>query len=445
LIDLWGKDFEDLYVKMEAAGKGKKTIKAQQLWFRVLESQMETGTPYMLYKDAANRKSNQQNLGTIHCSNLCTEIIEYTSADEVAVCNLASIALPSFVKSGLAEYDFQSLYEVTKVATRNLNKVIDRNFYPCEEARRSNMRHRPVGLGVQGLADAFLKMKLPFESDAAKRLNEDIFETIYFAACEASCDLAEHLGPYETYAGSPSSKGQLQFDLWGRTPKSGRWDWTGLKAKIAKYGMRNSLLVAPMPTASTAQILGNNESFEPYTQNLYVRRVLSGEFVQVNRHLLCDLISRNLWTEDMRMQLIAHNGSVQHLELPADLKEQYKTVWEVKQRNVLDLAADRGAYIDQSQSLNIHMVDATTAKLSSMHFYGWQLGLKTGMYYLRTKAAVDAIKFTVEVDKVRRASTATSLTSTDTEGPKKDKGLEEKAIESLKAGRPKYECLNCSA
>ncbi|CAJ1458351.1 unnamed protein product [Effrenium voratum] len=362
---------------------------------------METGTPYMLYKDQANRKSNQQNLGTIHCSNLCTEIIEYTSADEVAVCNLASIALPSFASDG-QPYDFQKLYEVTKVVTRNLNKVIDRNYYPVVEARRSNMRHRPVGLGVQGFADALLMMKLPFESEAAKRLNQDIFETIYFAACEASCELAEVQGPYETYEGSPASQGRLQFDLWGVEP-SARWDWAGLKARIARSGLRNSLLVAPMPTASTAQILGNNESFEPYTQNLYVRRVLSGEFVQVNRHLLRDLIQRGLWSEEperaeseLRVQLIRHNGSVQALDIPDDLKELYKTVWEIKQRVVVDMAADRGAFIDQSQSLNIHMVDANTAKLSSMHFHGWQRGLKTGMYYLRTKAAADAIKFTVE-------------------------------------------------
>eukprot|EP00928_Gymnodinium_smaydae_P036869 TRINITY_DN256_c1_g4_i4.p1 TRINITY_DN256_c1_g4~~TRINITY_DN256_c1_g4_i4.p1 ORF type:complete len:789 (-),score=184.16 TRINITY_DN256_c1_g4_i4:25-2391(-) len=421
LIDVWGEEFEQMYTKMETAGKGRKTVKAQQLWFRILESQMETGTPYMLYKDHANRKSNQQNLGTIHSSNLCTEIIEYTSKDEVAVCNLASIALPSFVKVNEQAYDFQKLYEVTKVATKNLNKVIDRNYYPVQEARNSNMRHRPIGLGVQGLADAFLMLRLPFESVGAKTLNEDIFETIYFAACEASCELAEVEGAYETYEGSPASKGQLQFDLWGKTPKSGRWDWAALKAKIAKHGLRNSLLVAPMPTASTAQILGNNESFEPYTQNLYVRRVLSGEFVQVNRHLVRDLIERKLWTESMQMQLIAHNGSVQNIAgLPADIKELYKTVWEIKQRIVLDMAADRGAYIDQSQSLNIHMTDATTAKLSSMHFHGWQLGLKTGMYYLRTKAAVDAIKFTVDVESVRQAT-------------------EKQAIERLKEGQPKEE------
>merc|ERR1712238_567552 len=437
LVDVWGEEFERMYTRFEAEGLGKK-VKAQQLWFRVLESQMETGTPYMLYKDHANRKSNQQNLGTIHSSNLCTEIIEYTSAEEVAVCNLASIALPAFVQEDGKAYNFRGFYEVVKVATRNLNKVIDRNYYPVEEARRSNMRHRPIGMGVQGLADAFMMMRYPFESEPARKLNTDIFETIYFAACEASCELAASQGPYETYAGSPASKGQLQFDLWGAKPQSGRWDWAGLKEKIAKHGLRNSLLVAPMPTASTAQILGNNESFEPYTQNLYVRRVLSGEFVQVNRHLLRDLIERGLWTEEMRMQLIAHNGSVQNLDLPSDLKELYKTVWEIKQRIVLDMAADRGIYIDQSQSLNIHMVDATTAKLSSMHFHGWQLGLKTGMYYLRTKAAVDAVKFTVDVDKTRAAS----MSGNDSTS-KED--VAKRAIEQLKAAEPSQGCLNCSA
>jgi len=444
LIDVWGDEFETLYHQLEAAGKGRKSVKAQQLWFRILESQMETGTPYMLYKDSANRKSNQQNLGTIHCSNLCTEIIEYTDADEVAVCNLASIALSRFVHDGV--FDFQRLYTVSKVVTRNLNKVIDRNYYPIPEARKSNVRHRPIGIGVQGLADAFLMLKLPFESEPARRLNEDIFETIYFAASESSCELAEKEGPYETYHGSPASNGLLQFDLWNRTPKSGRWDWTVLKTKIAQFGMRNSLLLAPMPTASTAQILGNNESFEPYTQNLYVRRVLSGEFVQVNRHLLKDLIQRDLWTEDVRVQLIAHNGSVQHIDqIPADVKELYKTVWEIKQRAVLDMAADRGAYIDQSQSLNIHMVDATTAKLSSMHFHAWQLGLKTGMYYLRTKAAADAIKFTVEVDKVKRASLQSGAQRPSVASAASTNNAEQQAIANLKAAEPKYSCIGCSS
>merc|ERR1711881_178580 len=431
LFDVWGDEFDKMYTELEAEGTGRKTVKAQQLWFRILESQMETGTPYMLYKDAANRKSNQQNLGTIHCSNLCTEIVEYTSPDEVAVCNLASIALSAFAKSKDEPYDFDGLYKVTQVATRNLNKVIDRNYYPHEDARRSSFRHRPIGLGVQGLADAYMIMRIPFESEAAKKLNEDIFETIYFAACEASCQLSKELGPYETFAGSPASKGQLQFDLWGKTPKSGRYDWAALKARIVEHGLRNSLLVAPMPTASTAQILGNNESFEPYTQNLYVRRILSGEFVQVNRHLLRDLIQRGLWTEDVRVQLIAHNGSVQHIDqIPVDLKELYKTVWEIKQRCVLDMAADRGAYIDQSQSLNIHMVDANLSRLSSMHFHGWRIGLKTGMYYLRTKAAADAIKFTVDVGKAQPQAAL-------------QKNAEQAAIENLKAAAPRYSCVGC--
>jgi len=429
-----------MYTRLEKEEKGKKTVKAQQLWFRILESQMETGTPYMLYKDACNRKSNQQNLGTIHCSNLCTEIVEYTDADEVAVCNLASVALSAFATPDA--FDFQKLYETTKVVTKNLNKVIDLNYYPIPEARKSNMRHRPIGIGVQGLADAYLIMKLPFESEPARRLNEDIFETLYYAALESSCELAERDGAYETYAGSPASKGILQFDMWERTPKSGRWDWAAMKARIAQHGLRNSLLLAPMPTASTAQILGNNESFEPYTQNLYVRRVLSGEFVQVNRHLLKDLIARGLWSDDLRMQLVAHNGSVQQLDLPSDIKELYKTVWEIKQRIVLDMAADRGAYIDQSQSLNIHMTDASTAKLSSMHFHGWNLGLKTGMYYLRTKAAVDAVKVTVEVDKVRRAST---LQNEAASANQSGASAEKSAIESLKALEPKYACVGCSS
>merc|ERR1712064_95939 len=397
--------------------------------------------PYMLYKDHANRKSNQQNLGTIHCSNLCTEIIEYTDANEVAVCNLASIALPMFVNRDAGQYDFSALHAVTKVATRNLNKVIDRNHYPMEEARRSNMRHRPIGIGVQGLADVFMLMRMPFESEEARRLNEDIFETIYFSACETSCELAANLGTYETYAGSPASNGKLQFDLWDRKPKSGRWDWDGLKNKIAEHGLRNSLLIAPMPTASTAQILGNNESFEPYTQNLYVRRVLSGEFVQVNRHLLRDLISSNLWTEDLRSKLIAHNGSVQNIEeIPTNLKELYKTVWEIKQKVVLDMASDRGAYIDQSQSLNIHMFDASTAKLSSMHFYAWKLGLKTGMYYLRTKAATEAIKFTVDVKKVRSAAVAikgSGMPAVDPEIPSVENDENESEQE--------FECLACGS
>jgi ribonucleoside-diphosphate reductase alpha subunit len=404
LQDTYGAEFDALYEKYVAEGRSRKTMKAQQLWFKILESQMETGTPYMLYKDACNEKSNQKNLGTIRSSNLCTEIVEYTSKDEVAVCNLASLALPAFVKDG--KFDHEALKKCSKIVTRNLNKVIDRNYYPLPEARNSNMRHRPIGIGVQGFADAAIKLRLPFESPEARQLNKDIFETLYFGAVEASMELAAKDGPYESYHGSPASKGQLQFDMWNVTP-SDRWDWSTLKANIAEHGLRNSLLVAPMPTASTAQILGNTESFEPYTQNIYVRRVLAGEFVQVNRHLVSDLLNRGLWNDTMKKELIAHNGSVQNIKsIPADLKELYKTVWEIKQKSVLEMAADRAPYICQSQSLNVHLTDCTTAKLSSMHFYGWKLGLKTGMYYLRTKAAVDAIKFTVDVDTAKQAAKA---------------------------------------
>eukprot|EP01071_Lankesteria_metandrocarpae_P008794 Lankesteria_metandrocarpae@DN5056_c0_g2_i1.p1 len=407
LYDTWGAEFEALYKKYEDEGRGRKVIKAQHLWFSILQCQIETGVPYILYKDACNRKSNQQNLGTIKSSNLCTEIIEYTSPDEVAVCNLASIALPKFVKADRT-FDYQKLREVTHVVTRNLNVVIDRNFYPIEEARRSNMRHRPIGLGVQGMADAFMKMRLPYESDKAREINRNIFETIYFAAMESSCDLAKEEGPYESYlwnGGCPVSKGIFQFDMWNKERRerglpeitlSGMWDWDALREKVATHGIRNSLLLAPMPTASTSQILGNNESIEPYTSNIYSRRTLSGEFVVVNPHLLANLIEMGLWNEPMKQLLIASNGSVQNIAgIPQNIKELYKTVWEIKQRSVLDMAADRGAFIDQSQSLNIHLTEATFAKLSSMHFYGWKLGLKTGVYYLRTKAAADAIKFTV--------------------------------------------------
>ena len=395
LTDTWGDEFEALYTKYEAEGKGRKTIKAQELWFKVVESQIETGVPYMLYKDAANGKSNQQNLGTIRSSNLCTEIIEYTSKDEVAVCNLASVALPKFVTEN-GTFDHDKLFEVTYQVTRNLNRVIDRNYYPIIEARNSNMRHRPVGLGVQGLADAFILMRHPFDSEEAKQLNKDIFETIYYAACCASKDLAIEEGAYETFEGSPASKGQLQFDMWGVTP-SDRWEWDILKEEIKEKGMRNSLLVAPMPTASTAQILGNNECFEPYTSNIYTRRTLSGEFIIVNKHLLRDLTRLGLWDEDMKNQLIAANGSIQSIpNIPENLKLLYRTAWEIPQRAILDMAADRGAYICQSQSLNVFMENASAPKLTSMHFHAWRSGLKTGMYYLRTKAATDAIKFTVD-------------------------------------------------
>ncbi len=400
LSDTHGEEFEALYHKYELEGKARQVVKAQELWFKVLESQTETGTPYMLYKDHANSKSNQKNLGTIKSSNLCTEIIEYTSKDEVAVCNLASLALPKYVKAndkGVNEFDHAKLYEVTKSATKNLNKIIDVNYYPVPEARNSNLLHRPIGLGVQGLADVFIMLRMPFESPEAQQLNKGIFETIYYASMEASMELAIKEGPYSTWEGSPISKGIFQFDMWNVTPSSGRWDWESLREKVVKNGVRNSLLVAPMPTASTSQILGNNECFEPYTSNIYARRVLSGEFAVVNKHLLKDLIKLGLWNESMKNKLISANGSVQGIpEIPKDLKELYKTVWEIKQKTILEMAADRGAYICQSQSLNIHIQDVNFGKLTSMHFHAWKLGLKTGMYYLRTKAAADAIKFTIE-------------------------------------------------
>lgn len=395
LSDTHSAEFEKLYTDYEKAGKGRKTIKAQELWFKILESQIETGTPYMLYKDAANAKSNQQNLGTIKSSNLCTEIIEYTAPDEVAVCNLASLALPKYVTEN-GTFDHDKLFEVTYQATLNLNRIIDENYYPVEEAKNSNMRHRPIGLGVQGLADAFILMGLPFESEEARALNREIFETIYYASMSASKDLSKELGPYETYAGSPVSKGIFQFDMWNVTPTD-RWEWNVLREEVIKHGVRNSLLLAPMPTASTAQILGNNECFEPYTSNIYSRRVLSGEFIIVNKHLLKDLVREGLWNKDVRQKIMTANGSIQNIsEIPQRLKDLYKTAWEISQKAIIDQAADRGAYICQSQSLNIFMENANFGKLTSMHFYGWEKGLKTGMYYLRTKAATDAIKFTVD-------------------------------------------------
>jgi ribonucleoside-diphosphate reductase alpha chain len=399
LPDCYGKDFERLYEKYEKEGRARKTIKAQELWFAILESQTETGTPYMLFKDHANSKSNQQNLGTIKSSNLCTEIIEYTAPDEIAVCNLASLALPRYVKdeNGHKVFDHQKLYEVTYHVTKNLNKVIDINYYPVPEAKNSNMRHRPIGLGIQGLADTFIALRMPFESEEAAQLNKDIFETIYFAAMTASKDLAKKDGPYSTFEGSPISRGIFQFDMWGVTPESKRWDWEALRNEVVEHGVRNSLLVAPMPTASTAQILGNNESFEPYTSNIYVRRVLSGEFMVVNKHLLKDLIGLGIWNDSMKNQIIAANGSIQNIpNIPQNIKDLYKTVWEIKQKTIIDLSADRGAYICQSQSLNLHVQNPNFGKLTSMHFHAWKRGLKTGMYYLRTKAAADAIKFTVE-------------------------------------------------
>ena len=400
LYDVYGEEFEAMYIDYETRGKGRKTIKARELWEKILESQIETGTPYMLYKDAANRKSNQKNLGTIRSSNLCTEIMEYTSSDEIAVCNLASISLPMFVENGQFNHDL--LFSVTKRVTRNLNKVIDRNYYPVKEAENSNLRHRPVGLGVQGLADAFILLRLPFTSDEAKKLNQEIFETLYFAAVTASMEMAKEEGPYSTFKGSPISQGEFQHNLWGLKDEelSGRWNWGALRKEVMKNGVRNSLLVAPMPTASTSQILGNNEAFEPYTSNIYTRRVLSGEFIVVNKHLLEDLVNLGLWTESLKQEIMRHNGSVQNIDaIPQDLKELYKTVWEMSMKDIIDMSRHRGYFIDQSQSLNLFMQDASYSKLTSMHFYAWQSGLKTGMYYLRTKAAVDAIKFTLNNDK----------------------------------------------
>ena len=417
LFNVHGDEFDQLYLKYESEGKGRKTIKARELWEKILESQIETGTPYMLYKDAANRKSNQKNLGTIRSSNLCTEIMEYTSPDEVAVCNLASIALPMFIKDDA--FDHQALFDVTVRVTKNLNRVIDRNYYPVIEAQNSNFRHRPVGLGVQGLADAFIMLRLPFTSDKAKELNQEIFETLYFAALTASTEEAKNDGPYESYKGSPISKGEFQHNLWGIKDEelSGRWDWAALRKTIKKQGVRNSLLVAPMPTASTSQILGNNECFEPYTSNIYTRRVLSGEFIVVNKHLLEDLVDRGLWNEDMKEELMRNNGSVQSIEgIPDDLKELYRTVWEMSMKDIIDMSRQRGYFIDQSQSLNLFMEGATMAKLTSMHFYGWKSGLKTGMYYLRTKSAVDAIKFTLDnTKKVKKTPVAEVMATTVTQ------------------------------
>jgi ribonucleoside-diphosphate reductase alpha chain len=427
LADCWGAEFEALYQRYEEEGKARKTIKAQDLWFKILESQIETGNPYMLFKDACNRKSNQQNLGTIKSSNLCTEVVEYTSPDEIAVCNLASIALPRFVNG--KEFDHQKLFEVTQVVTRNLNKVIDGNSYPVPEAKRSNMRHRPIGIGVQGLADAFMLLRYPFESAAAQKLNREIFETIYYGAMTASKDLAKEQGPYETFRGSPVSQGIFQYDMWGVVP-SKRWDWESLKSEVAKYGVRNSLLIAPMPTASTSQILGNNECFEPYTSNLYARRVLSGEFIVVNKYLMKDLVRLHLWNDSMKNKILADNGSIQGIEeIPQEIKELYKTVWEIKQKTLIDMAAERGPFICQSHSLNLFVDQPTFAKLTSMHFYGWKKGLKTGMYYLRTKPAAEAIKFTVSQEQKKAEPT----------------GEEPQAAPAIVACSLEPGCLTCSS
>ncbi|PHN94789.1 ribonucleoside-diphosphate reductase subunit alpha [Maribacter sp. 6B07] len=469
LFNRHSDEFEKLYLQYEAEGKGRKTVKARELWEKILESQIETGTPYMLYKDAANRKSNQKNLGTIRSSNLCTEIMEYTSPDEVAVCNLASIALPMFVKNG--EFDHKELFKVTKRVTKNLNKVIDRNYYPVKEAENSNMRHRPIGLGVQGLADTFIMLRMPFTSDDAKKLNQEIFETLYFGAVTASMEMAKEEGPYSTFEGSPMSKGEFQYNMWGVKDDelSGRWDWAKLRKEVQTNGVRNSLLVAPMPTASTSQILGNNECFEPYTSNIYTRRVLSGEFIVVNKHLLEDLVGLGMWNESMKQELMRANGSIQHIEtIPQDIRDLYKTVWELSMKDIIDMSRQRGYFIDQSQSLNLFMENANYSKLTSMHFYAWKSGLKTGMYYLRTKAAVDAIKFTLDnskknvvaTDEVKKTEVVTAIDSevviTDTKVSKVAPQAEldiaplspqemKEMIARAKEGQADDDCLMCGS
>ena len=444
LSDVYGEEFNKLYIKYENEGKGRMQISAQELWFSILESQIETGQPYLLYKDTCNKKSNQKNIGTIKCSNLCTEILEVTTPEETAVCNLASLGLPKYVENG--EFNFNKLYEVSRVVTKNLNKVIDCNFYPIPEAELSNKRHRPIGIGVQGLADTFALLKYPFDSEEAKQLNKDIFETIYFAALTESMSISkkreepikrykyldelkkcnniteeeekefnilyqkykpierelmrdEYLGSYSSFINSPASKGILQFDMWNVKP-SDRWDWNTLKEDIMKYGIRNSLLLAPMPTASTAQIIGNNEAFEPYTSNIYSRRTLAGEFIVINKHLVKDLLDLNMWDKELKNKIIENQGSIQNIEhIPEDIKNRYKTVWEIKQKTLIDMAVDRGAYICQSQSLNLFMSQPTYNKLTSMHFYSWKQGLKTGIYYLRTRAVSAAQQFTIEPEK----------------------------------------------
>ena len=458
LYDCHSEEFEKLYTEYEKKQKGRKTIKARELWEKILESQIETGTPYMLYKDACNRKSNQKNLGTIRSSNLCTEILEYTSKDEIAVCNLASIALPMFVVDN--KFDHKKLFDVTKRVTKNLNKVIDRNYYPVKEAENSNFRHRPIGLGVQGLADTFIKLRMPFTCDDAQTLKQEIFETIYFAAMTASMEEAIKDGPYKSYKGSPVSKGEFQHNMWGIKDEdlSGRWDWAGLRKEVKKNGVRNSLLVAPMPTASTAQILGNNECFEPYTSNIYTRRVLSGEFIVVNKHLLEDLVKLGLWTEELKQELMKANGSIQHIDnIPDDIKELYKTVWELKMKDIIDMARHRGYFIDQSQSLNLFMEGATMAKLTSMHFYAWKSGLKTGMYYLRTKSAVDAIKFTLDnTKKEEKVKEEVAATASVAEPPPTAEAVSQIPVEPLTAeelkdmiaknkGNEDDDCLMCGS
>jgi len=445
LSDAYGDEFEALYMKYENEGMGRRRIKAQDLWFKILESQIETGTPYIVYKDAANKKSNQKNLGTIKSSNLCTEILEYTAPDEVAVCNLGSIALPKFVDADTLKFDHNKLFEVSYQLTVNLNRIIDENYYPVEEARNSNMRHRPIGIGVQGLADAYILMRFPFDSEEARQLNKEIFETIYYAAVTASKDLAKKDGPYSTFKGSPISEGIFQFDMWDVKPTS-RWEWDLLREEVMQHGVRNSLLLAPMPTASTAQILGNNECFEPYTSNIYTRRVLSGEFIVVNKHLLKDLVRLGLWNPNMKNKLMASNGSIQNIkEIPEDIKALYKTAWEISQKVLIDQAADRGAYVCQSQSLNLFMENANFAKLTSMHFYGWKKGLKTGMYYLRTKAAADAIKFTLDKETEAVPTAAAAVTAAVSPNPLTgEQSQEDKMAEIACSIDNKDDCEMCS-
>jgi ribonucleoside-diphosphate reductase alpha chain len=406
LSDVYGQAFVELYEKYEADGKGRETIDARDLWLQVLDAQMETGTPYLLYKDAANLKSNQKNIGTIKSSNLCCEIMEYSDGNETAVCNLASIALPSFIVTDQSiTFDFDKLHEVTKIVTENLNRIIDINFYPTEKTKLSNFRHRPIGIGVQGLADVFLMLGYSFSSEEAKKINRDIFETIYHAALEKSCELAEKDGVYETFAGSPASQGILQFDMWKVDPGSSRYDWNILKQKIVEKGLRNSLLLAPMPTASTSQILGYNECIEPITSNIYSRRTLAGEFIMVNKYLMNDLIALDLWNETLKNNIIANNGSIQHLDIiPVVIREKYRTVWEIQMRHLIDMSADRGAFICQSQSLNLWLEDPNYNTLTSMHFYAWSKGLKTGIYYLRRRPKHQAQQFTIEPEKARRGS-----------------------------------------
>ncbi|CAG9322804.1 unnamed protein product [Blepharisma stoltei] len=444
LSEVWGEEFERLYNSYEAQGRGKKVVKAQALWAAIIESQTETGTPYMLYKDTANRYSNHKHLGTIKCSNLCTEIMEYTSKDEVAVCNLASISLSRFVTSNRT-FDFEKLYEVTKVVTYNLNKIIDRNFYPLPECRNSNLRHRPIGIGVQGFADALLMLRYPFESKEALEFNRRVFECIYFSALTASCELAEREGTYSSYTGSPISQGFLQFDMRG-VEASTHHDWPGLREKIFQFGVRNSLLIAPMPTASTSQILGSNESFEPYTSNIYTRRVLAGEFVCVNPHLVKDCIELGIWTHDIKNRIIANGGSIQDLhEVPEKMKKLYKTVWEIPQRTLIDMAVSRAPFIDQSQSLNVYIAEPSFGKLTSLHFYTWKKGLKTGMYYLRSRPAADAIKFTVDVEKLlissgfNTKSAASFVEENDENSPPEGNVLQEKSLNA-----EEEVCISCS-